>query len=186
MCESSSAPCQSVCHFLGFGEHAYAVPNNLLDTGRKLYLDLDYDFQELLQYHTQKLITEDILELKSLKLEDKVTEEAQEPAQPKRFHIKQLAEGFSMDDYELPWLKLRIQTIKISYGVRSHSQAIVCYKLTYKEKKTATWEDNAEIKKQDGRHHTELILLSTEQAAGCCKHDNKLVVSTETGNFSTI
>ena len=138
-------PCQSICHFLGFGEYAYALINNILGTGRKLYLDLDYDLQELLQYRTQKLITEDILELKSLKLEDKVTQEAQEAGQPKRFHIKQLAEGFSMDEYELPWLKLRIQTIKISYGVRSHSQAIACYMLIYKEKKTATWEDNVEI-----------------------------------------
>jgi hypothetical protein len=40
--------------------------------------------------------------------------------------------------------------------------AIACYKFIYKEKKTATWEVNAEIKKQDGRPHTELILLSTE------------------------
>ena len=95
-------------------------------------------------------------------MEDKVTEEAQEAEQPKRFHIKQLAECFSMDECELPWLKLRIQTIKISYGVRSHSQAIACYKLIYKEKKIATWEDNMEIKKQDGRHHTELSLLSTQ------------------------
>lgn len=124
MCESSSVPCQSVCHFLGFGEHVYAVINNLLGTGRKLHLDRVYDFQELLQYRTQKLVTEDILELKSHKVENKVTEEAQGAGQPKRFNIKQLAEGFSIDEYELPWLKLRIQTIKISYGVWSHSQ---CY-----------------------------------------------------------
>jgi hypothetical protein len=70
------------------------------------------------------LITEDILELKSRKVKDKVTKEAQEAGQPKRFNIKQLAQGFSTDEYELPWLKLRIQTVKISYGVRSHSQ---CY-----------------------------------------------------------
>jgi hypothetical protein len=67
------------------------VNNNLLGKGRKLYLDLDYSFQELLQYCTQKLITEDILQLKSHKVEDKVTEEAQEAGQPKRFHIKQAA-----------------------------------------------------------------------------------------------
>lgn len=30
------------------------------------------------------------------------------------------------------------------------------------KEKRATWEDIAEIKKQDGRPHTELILLSTE------------------------
>jgi hypothetical protein len=59
--------------------------------------------------------------MKSHKVEDKVTWEA---GQPKRFNIKQMAEGFSMDEYELPWMKLRIQTIKISCGVRSHSQ---CY-----------------------------------------------------------
>jgi len=98
------------------------VISNLLSTGRKLHWDLDYNFQELLQYHTQKLSTEDILEPKSHKVEDKDTEEAQEAGQPKRFNIQQLTEGFSMDEYELLWLKLRIQTIKISYGVRSHSQ----------------------------------------------------------------
>jgi len=88
------------------------VINKLLGTGRKLHLDLHYNFQELLQYHTKKLITEDILQLKSHKVED-VTEEAQEAGQPKRFSIKQKAEGFRMDKYKLSWLKLRIQTIKM-------------------------------------------------------------------------
>jgi hypothetical protein len=78
------------------------VINNLLGTGRKLHLDLDYDFQELLQYRTHKLITEDILELKSHKVEDKVAEEAEEVRQPERFNIKQLAEGLSINEYELP------------------------------------------------------------------------------------
>lgn len=126
-------------------------------------MDLDYDFLELLQYRTQKLITEDLLELKLHTVEGKVTEEAQEAKHPKSFNIKQLTQGFSMDQYELPLLKLRIQTIKISYGVRSHSQ---CYCLLQidllKKKKKATWEDKAETKKQEGRPHTELILLSTE------------------------
>jgi hypothetical protein len=61
------------------------VINNLIGTDRKLHLDLDYDFQELLQYRTQKLITEDILELKSHKVENKVTEKAQEAGQPRGF-----------------------------------------------------------------------------------------------------
>jgi hypothetical protein len=59
------------------------VINNMVGTGRKIHLDLDYDFQELVQYHTQKLITEDFLQLKSHKVEEKVTEEAQEAEQPK-------------------------------------------------------------------------------------------------------
>jgi hypothetical protein len=81
------------------------VISNLLGTGRKLHWNLDYNFQELLQYCTQKLSTEDILELKSHKVEDKVTEEA---VQPKRFNIQQLAKGFSIHEYELFSLKLRI------------------------------------------------------------------------------
>jgi hypothetical protein len=92
------------------------VISNLLGTGRKLHRDLDYNFQELLQYHIQKLNTEDIPELKSHKVEDMVTEEAQEAGQPKRFNIKQLADGFSMDEYELLWLKLSI-TYLLTYSM---------------------------------------------------------------------
>jgi hypothetical protein len=49
----------------------------------------------------KKLINEDFLELKSHKVKDKITEEAKHP---KRLNIKQLTEGFSTDQYELPWL----------------------------------------------------------------------------------
>jgi len=133
VCESSSAPCQSVTSWdLGSMHMQWTITSwakaenytwiwitvsrNSCNTAlRSWSLKISYSWS-----HTR-------WRTRSLRRHRRL-------GNPKGFtSSKQLAEGFSMDEYELPWLKLRIRTLKILYGVRSHSQAIACYKLIYKE-----------------------------------------------------
>jgi len=75
---------QFVCDLKGFEETADSLISNLVEMGMKLYVSLEKDdFQELLEYHTQKFSNEDFIVLESQRVGDEITEDWHEADNPR-------------------------------------------------------------------------------------------------------
>jgi len=75
---------QFVCDLKGFEETADSLISNLVEMGVKLYVSLEKDdFQEFLEYHTQKFSNEDFIELESQRVGDEITEDWHESDNPR-------------------------------------------------------------------------------------------------------
>ncbi|XP_042225918.1 tigger transposable element-derived protein 1-like [Homarus americanus] len=112
--------------FKGFAENVDSVANNLVELGKQLHLEME-------------LTNEDLMELESHRVEEKVPEEEEEAEEPQKFNSKQLAEDFSMIEKVQASFESQDPNIerfaKVSAAVHD---AIACFKIIYEEKKRLT------------------------------------------------